>query len=155
VHDVNALRNRIAETKPGSAAQLDIVRSGTSQHVTATLEALDAGKLASNGDGAGEGSDADHAALGVTVAPLTPELASRLHVPDGTKGLVVRDVDPDGRAADADIRSGDVIEQVNRQPVTSVDELREALRKTGDRPALLLIARQGNEAFVTVRPHNG
>jgi serine protease Do len=69
--------------------------------------------------------------------------------------VVVQDVNPDGRAADAGIQAGDVIEEVNRQPVTSVDELRAAVRKTTERPVLLLVNRQGNERFVTVRPSNG
>ena len=157
VHDMNALRNRVAETTPGTTAQLVIVRDGAEQHVSAKLEALDTRRLARNGESDDEqgGSSDQHAALGVTVAPLTPQVASQLHVPADTKGLVVRDVDPDGRAADADIRSGDVIEEVNRRPVSSVDELREAVRRTGDKPALLLINRNGNEAFVTVRPANG
>ena len=88
------------------------------------------------------------------MAPITPELASRL----GTKnaqGLVVQNVDPDGRAADAGIQAGDVIEEVNRQPVKSVDELRTALKSTTDKPVLLLINRQGNNIFVTVKPANG
>jgi serine protease Do len=69
--------------------------------------------------------------------------------------VVVQDVNPDGRAADAGIQAGDVIEEVNRQPVTSVDELRAAVRKASERPVLLLVNRQGNERFVTVRPNNG
>ena len=69
------------------------------------------------------------------------------------KGVVVQDVNPEGRAAEAGIQAGDIIEEVNRQPVaTSVDELRAAISKTTDRPMLLLVNRQGNETFgVTVR----
>ena len=89
------------------------------------------------------------------MAPLTPELASRYGLPRDTRGVVVRDVDPDGRAADAGIEAGDVIEEVNRQPVQSVEDLRAALRKSTDRPVLLLVNRQGNGRFVTVRPNNG
>ena len=66
----------------------------------------------------------DKTALGVSVAPLTPELAARAGVRRDLQGLVVQDVDPDGRAADAGIQAGDVINEVNRQPVTNVDELR-------------------------------
>jgi len=44
---------------------------------------------------------------------------------------------------------------VNRQPMKTVDDLRTAIRKTTDRPALLLINRKGSEIFVTVRPANG
>jgi len=64
-------------------------------------------------------------------------------------------VDPDGRAADAGIRPGDVIHEVNRQTVKSPEDLRAAVRKSADRPALLLIDRNGASAFVTVKPANG
>ena len=89
------------------------------------------------------------------MAPLTPELASRIKLPRDAHGVVVQDVNPDGRAADAGIQAGDVIEEVNRQPVQSVDELRAALRKSTDRPVLLLVNREGSDLFVTVRPNNG
>jgi serine protease Do len=68
---------------------------------------------------------------------------------------VVESVDPDGRAASAGIQTGDVIEEVNRESVDSVDDLRAAIRKSTDRPALLLVNRQGNQLFMTVRPNNG
>ena len=68
---------------------------------------------------------------------------------------MVQDVNPDDRAADAGIQTGDVIEQVNRQPVQSVEDLRAALRKSPDRPVLLLVNREGSSRFVTVRPKNG
>ena len=64
----------------------------------------------------------------------------------------MQDVEPDGRAADAGIQPGDVIVEVNRQPVASVDELRAAVRSAPDRPLLLLVHRQGRDLFVTVRP---
>ena len=66
-----------------------------------------------------------------------------------------QDVIPDGRAADAGIQPGDVIQEVNRQPVQTVDELRAAAQTLGDKPVLLLINRQGNDLFVTVKPANG
>ena len=44
---------------------------------------------------------------------------------------------------------------MNRQPVKSVDDLRAALKKTSDKPTLLLVHRQGSDIFVTVRPSNG
>jgi serine protease Do len=99
-----------------------------------------------------DSTDDDKAALGVSVAPLTPELASRLGAPKNAKGLVIEEVNPDGRAADAGLQAGDVIEQVNRRPVESTDQLRQAVKEAGNKTVLLLINRQGNELFVTVRP---
>ena len=92
-------------------------------------------------DGSNDRSN-DHSALGVSIQP-------------SDKGLVVQDVDPEGRAADAGIQRGDVIESVNRQPVKTVDDLRAAFKKTSNRPALVLIHRDDADIFVTVKPVNG
>ena len=93
----------------------------------------------------------DPAALGVAVSPLTPESASQLGAPKDLHGLVVEEVNPDGRAADAGIQPGDVIQEVNRRPVQSVAELRSAVQGAS-KPLLLLISREGRNLFVTVKP---
>jgi serine protease Do len=153
VHDTNTLRNRVAEAGPGSTADLLILRDGTDKHLSVKLDAASPEKSARNDDRE-PGSD-DKTALGVSVAPMTPELAARLQAPKDAHGLVVKDVNPDGRAAAAGIQSGDIIQEVNRTSVNSVDELKSALQKSGAKPTLLLINRQGNDLFVTVRPANG
>jgi serine protease Do len=150
VTDTNSLRNRVAESDPGSAAEVRIVRDGAERTISVKLDQLAAGRAARGGAAP---ESADRTALGVSVAPLTPELASRYQLPRGTEGLVVQDVDPNGRAADAGIRAGDVIEEVNRQPVQSIDDLRAALKQNVERPVLLLVNRQGSSLFVTVRPN--
>ncbi len=152
VHDTNTLRNRVATTSPGSAAKVVIVRDGAEKEFSVKLDEATGQKA----DGRGAEPDStDKNALGITATPLTPELASRLGAPKDTKGLVVEDVRPEGRAADAGIESGDIIEEVNRQPVHTVDELRAAVKKTTDRPLLLLVNRKGNSIFVTVPQNNG
>ena len=60
-------------------------------------------------------------------------------------------VDPAGPAANAGIQEGDVIQEINRQPVRSVDEMRSALQKSGDRPALLFVNHKGQTIFLPVR----
>jgi Do/DeqQ family serine protease len=142
VPDMNRLRNRVAASGPGSTADVMIVRDGSEKHVSVKLETLSPEKLARDeGDGsiAGQG---DNSALGVAVQPVD-------------KGLLVENLDPDGRAADAGIQRGDVIEAVNRQPVKTVEELRTALKTHNDRPALVLIHRDNADLFVTVKPVNG
>jgi len=149
VDDTNTLRNRVAETAPGSPATVTIVRDGAERQLSVTLDEAAGERSARRGAGA-DGSDASR--LGVAVAPLTPDTAARAGLDRDAKGLLVQDVDPDGRAADAGIRPGDVIQEVNRQPVASVDDLRAALRTASDKPALILVGRDGRDLFVTVRP---
>jgi Do/DeqQ family serine protease len=157
VHDTNTLRNRVAEAGPGSTAELVIVRDGSEKKLSVKLDEANPEKLARGRGGREDDSAAadDKAALGVSVAPLTPELRDRARAPKDVQGLVVEDVNPDGRAAAAGIQPGDIIQEVNRQPVKSVDDLRSALKKTTNKPTLLLVNRQGNDIFVTVRPTNG
>ena len=154
VHDTNSLRNRVAEAGPGSTAELVILRDGSEKKLSVKLDEANPAKTARRGSDSEPGT-ADKTALGVSVAPLTPELAARARVPKDMKGLIVEEVNPDGRAAAAGILEGDVIQEVNRQTVTSIDELKSALKKASDKPTLLLINRQGNDIFVTVKPANG
>jgi len=148
VQDTNSLRNHVAAAEPGSSATVAILRNGSEKTLTVKLGEADSSKAGARD---ADGTTDDKAALGVSVAPLTPELATRLGVAKNAHGLVIQDVNPDGRAAAAGLQSGDVIEQVNRQPVQSVDELRAAVKSGANKPVLLLINRQGNELFVTVR----
>jgi S1-C subfamily serine protease len=115
-----------------------IVRDGSEKKLTVKLDELNGGRSA-RVDRNGDDRESSRAALGISVAP-------------DDKGLVVEDVDPDGRAADAGIRAGDIIQEVNRQPVKSVEDLRSAVRKSSDKPTLLLINRNGANVFVTVKP---
>jgi len=154
LHDYNALRNHVADATPGSNATVKILRDRSEKTLTVKLDEADSDKTARTRTGDREGSD-DQASLGISVEPLTPQLAARVGVPKTTTGLVIEDVNPDGRAADANLQSGDVIEQVNRRPVQTVDELRAAVKSAAGKPVLLLINRQGTELFVPVKPANG
>ena len=155
LHDYNALRNHVADSTPGSSATVKIVRDGSEKTLTVKLDEASPDKAARNSRNGDDQSADDKASLGISVAPLTPEVAARIGVAKNAKGLVIEDVNPDGRAADANLQAGDVIEQVNRRPVQTVDELRNAVKEAGNKPVLLLINRQGTELFVPVQPKNG
>jgi len=77
------------------------------------------------------------------VEPLTPDIAKQLGLEAGATGVIVADVDPTGTAAEAGIQRGDLIPEVNRQPVRSPAEIRAELQKSGSKPVLLLVARDG------------
>jgi S1-C subfamily serine protease len=126
---------------------LEIVRDGDTRSVNATLATLKT--PIDRSDDRGE-DGARSGKFGMTVQPLTPDVAERAGVPSGTHGVLVVDVDPTGRAADANLRPGDVIEKVDGQAVTATDALRDALDATPQKPALLLINRDGATFFATL-----
>ena len=80
---------------------------------------------------------------------MTPELAQELRLPRETHGLLVRNMEPDSRAAAAGIQAGDVIEEVNQQLVDTVAALQNAMHSGGSRPLLLLVNRDGRDMFLT------
>jgi serine protease Do len=146
VADSNVLRNRVADAAPGSKATVGIVRDGSEKTLTVTL-AERAGEGAARAD---EPASDDKAALGVSVSPLTADAARELGMPRNAHGVVVESVNQDGRAADAGVRQGDVILEVNRQPVNGVEDLRAAVRKSSDKPLLLLVHRKDGDLYLTV-----
>jgi Do/DeqQ family serine protease len=145
VTDSNQLRNHIAQKQPGSSVHLTVLRDGRNLDLTARLGEL----TASRDDDRPAANGGESGGFGLSVQPLTPELAERLGVRDAT-GVAVTAVDPEGAAADAGIQQGDVIEEVNRKPVRSGQELRSALRASGERPALVLVNRKGDSLYLTL-----
>ena len=128
VHNPNTLRNKIALTEPGTEVNLTLLRDGKEQQVKVKLAELRGEAAKPEGE---DGNRSEGARLGVSVQPLTPDIARQLGVPGNVSGLVVSDVDPAGPAAEAGIQPGDVIVEANRQPVRSPADLQNALGKSG------------------------
>jgi serine protease Do len=148
VADSNSLRNRIAQLGPDAPVELTIVRNGATRTVKATLEALPSNSTAS----ARPTSPADERSAGLAVEPLTAQRARQMGLGDES-GLIVTGVDPNGPAAEAGIRTGDVIRQVDGQALTTAEDLRRAL-SGGERPALVLLRRGEQNVFVPL-PRQG
>jgi len=149
VTDSNSLRNRIASMEPGTRVEAVIVRDGRRVTLHPVLIELPAARAAAGGraDGGAQGR------FGLAVEPVTPDMAGRLGL-GNARGLVVNEVAPGSPASDAGIRAGDVIEQVNRKPVASAAELQNVLEAARERPALVLLNRQGNELYVALAPRH-
>ena len=154
IEDSNVLRNKVAGTLPGSELKLTVMRDGSSQELTAVLDEYDSGNAApssSQKQNDSQSSQSESGKLGLSLQPLTPDSARQLNVPEGTEGMVVTEVDQAGVAAEAGISRGDVIMEINRQQVKTIDAVQNALNSAGDKPVLLLIARGGQVIFLTVR----
>ena len=118
--DGDALVADIASRTPGSKARIAFMRNGKKQEATVTI--ADRSKLFASRLGEDEGGNDESqptpSKFGATVRSLTPEMADRLGVPSG-KGVVVSDVKPGSFADDVGLGRGDVILEVNKQPVNN------------------------------------
>ncbi len=151
VVDTNSFRNEIAATKPGTTIALKLLRDGRTSEVKATLAENVPPKTARRGDGGADDEGEGSGKYGMAVQPITPEIARQLDLDRNMQGVVITGIDPAGAAASAGLREGDVIQQVNGKSVTTADEVRSALNATGDKPAVLLIARGAQTLFVPLR----
>jgi serine protease Do len=153
----------IANTTVGARVPVDIIRDGRRQTVTVAVGqrpteeqlALQAGGGEGGAPGGSSGGAAGGAqALGLTLQPLTPELAQRGNLPAGARGVVITAVDPASDAAEKGLRPGFLILSVNRQAVTTPAQVSAAIdaAKRSGRTSVLLLVKSGNapEAFVGI-----
>jgi serine protease Do len=145
VEDSNRLRMSISMMKPGSTVELKILRGGAEKQLNVKLGELpDETLKASNSKNKPSGS-----LNGLSVQDLDGVVRSQLKLPEGTKGVVVTDIDPASNAAAAGLRRGDVIQEVNRQPVKNVADFDKATAMASD-PTLLLVNRHGTTLYLAV-----
>ncbi len=143
--DSRALRMTISLMKPDSAVNLKFLRDGKENSATVKL-----GELPNSPEEAKTGAGSSQDAFeGVKLQNMDGETARQLGLPATTPGVVVTDVDSTSPIASSGLQRGDVIQEVNHQPVKNVNQLEEAMRKAGSN-ALLLVNRQGNTMFLAI-----
>jgi serine protease Do len=153
VDSSSRLRLLISARKPGTAVPLEIVRNGKTITLKADLEELPTEAIAATSPGTmprGKAKAANPEVIpGLRATELTPQLRKQGKLPDEVKGLLVQEVAPDSRAAAMGIQKGDVIQEVNRSPVTTLKQAEEIIAET-ERTALLRIYRDGDTMLVMV-----
>lgn len=149
VNDSNALRNTVASSAPGSDLTVSLLRNGGEQQIHVKVGELNGDQARAGQEGSGNGTT-ESGRLGLSLTPLTPEIAGQLGLGRNVQGAVVESEDPSGAAARAGIEEGDVVMQINGQPVRNAQDARGALAKSGNRPPVLLVNRNGQTLFVAV-----
>ena len=98
----------------------------------------------------GSDAGASRATRGLSVEELTPQIKRQFDLPARSAGVVVVDVETGSAAAEAGLRRGDVIQEVNRKAITNVPQFEEAVHRGGNEPVMLLINRGGSTQFVVL-----
>ncbi|HLV20127.1 MAG TPA: Do family serine endopeptidase, partial [Polyangiaceae bacterium] len=148
VNTTGQLRNAIAAAGAGKKVKLDVLRDGKPRSISVTL-----GELPSEpGSRSRPGAPASGSSLdGLSLRDLDGQLRGQLGVPDSVKGgVAVTDVQPGSAAEKAGLRPGDVLLEVDRQPVATVSDFRKLWAKSKGK-TLLLVQRQGSTMFLVVQ----
>ncbi len=160
VQDSNDLIARVAGTNVGQTVSLTVLRDvdGKLDKRTLTATLADRSEYLQDVDASrdkGDPAKSNSVRLGLTLAELTPQLVADKHL-DGLKGLYVKDVDPNGLAAEVrpnEVQVGEVITRVNRMPVTTLAEFQRVIDslKPGDAVVLNLSSYFRREGRLTSR----
>ena len=150
IDDMQAFRLKVASLPPGSTINLKVLRNGSTVNVPVTL-GVNKLTAQAGGPGGGQGQGAPSGLEGVQVQTLTPDILQQLGLRGDVKGVIVTTVDPASAAAEAGLQPNDIIERVNRAPVTNRDEFENAIRQSTNPGGTLLLVRRGEaRAFVVV-----
>lgn len=148
VQDSTELPRMVAAIAPSTKVQIEVLRGGKKMTIPVTL-----GTLTDDKEAAAKLQPSDvEESIGLHVETITPELARSLRL-DNAKGVVVSRVTPDSPAAEAGVQRGDVVREVNRQPVTDLESYTEATSHLSpNTPALFLLERRGSSLYVALKP---
>jgi serine protease Do len=126
-----------------------VVRDGSEMRLNARIARLEDETPAKVADAQEKGQ------LGLSVQPITPPVARELGL-KVKEGVLVRDVVEGGRAAEAGIRPGDVIVEINRQPVRTVEDLKVRVdNQAKNEPIVLLVNRDGQALYLAIPARTG
>jgi len=149
VTDSNKLTLAVSAIAPGTKINLDVLRDGKTQHLTATTGEHPSNRVARSGRSSKH--DDDEGVLnGVAVDDLSGATRRQMNIPARIKGAVITEVDPDSAAARAGLSAGDVILELNHQPVTSAQDAVDLSAKAEGKKTLLKLWSRGGTLFVVV-----
>lgn len=145
VKDAAHLRTLVAESAPGRQVVLTVWREKRSRSMEVTLGELpkELGARRRSDEAKGE-----HALAGVAVESLSREDLKGLRLKGG---VAVRRIDPESQAAESGLREGDVIREINRKPVKSVEDFERIVRTLSPKERILLLITRGQATmFLTI-----
>jgi serine protease Do len=148
VTDSRHLKLEVADTKPGTTVPVEILRDGARQTLKVAIKSLPGSDEVAKNDSSAPG---DNGTLnGVGVADLDSQTRNQLKVPIDVNGAVITQVDPASPSADAGLKPGDVIEEINHHPVKSADDAVSLTSSPSDKRTLLRIWADGGSRYVVV-----
>src|SRR5450759_2267950 len=152
---VSVLRWLLRKTTTGTSVPVVVFRNNQRRSLSVTIDELDLEAEQTRTSRRNTSSTIEPAptspVFGMTLAPITPDLARRLELPANAGGAIVSDVDRNSPAANGGVSPGDVILEVNRQKVANESQVTRELQKAQPgQPVFMLVWRDGNNVFVTM-----
>ncbi len=149
VQESSELPRLVATMPPGTKATVDIIRNGKPLSIPVELGTL---KEEDEQAVAKAKPSEVEVSLGLRVESITPDIAQSLKL-ENTDGVIISGVEASGPAAEAGLRRGDVVREINRLPITDLDDYETITAKLRtDTTVLLLVERRGSNLYVALKP---
>jgi serine protease Do len=156
VSDARELRLMIWSTAPGTKVQIEVNREGQKKMFGVELAEMPAGATEEGPEASPEESAQPEKTTvfgGVAVADITDDIRTALNLPKDVQGAVIAEIDADSPAGKAGLREGDVIQEVNKQPVKNAKDLVVISKKLkANEKILLRVYSQGRSGYVALEP---
>jgi serine protease Do len=152
VASTHELSFTIGSFNPGSKVELKLLRQGEEKTVAVNLGERNPTGATDQAVPQEPTEDVPDVLDGVTVGDVDPTVREELHLPDDTNGVLVKDLDPDSPSAAAGIQKGDIILEIDRQPISSAKQAVDLSEKLKKEKSILLRVKSphGPTRFVTV-----
>ncbi len=145
IKEVDTLPKLVGATEVGKKAKVGIIRDGKPLVVEVIIDELRDEKLQASKKPEVEKD------FGLVVQNITPEIAKHLNIKD-KRGVIVTDIQPGSPAQDGDIKSGDIIKEINRKPIKNIEDFKEAMKNVNIKEGIvLLIQRESTTFYVVLR----
>jgi serine protease Do len=156
VSDARELRLMIGSMAPGTKVQIEVNREGQKKMFDAELAEMPAGAAEQAPEAAPEETAQPEKTTvfgGVAVADITDDIRSALNLSKDIQGAVIAQIDADSPAAKSGLREGDVIQEVNKQPVKNAKDLVVISKKLKPTEKILMrVYSQGRSGYVALEP---
>ena len=149
VTDSRHLKLEVARFHPGQTVPVKVLRNGSTKTLEVAVREMPGTDRLAKNDSQSK-SDDNGTLNGVTVADLDRGARQQFDLPTNIKGVVITDVAPDSAAAEAGLKPGDVIQEINKKPVRTADEAVKMTEKTDSKTTLLRVWRNGGSHFIVV-----
>ncbi|HUL55006.1 MAG TPA: DegQ family serine endoprotease [Opitutaceae bacterium] len=149
--DSRQLKFAVAATTPGSEVKVRLLRDGKEETVSVKVGELPGEKQRVAASGSGDNDVLD----GVEVSDLDAGARNEFEVPARVHGALVTNVDPGSAAAEAGLAPGDVIQEINHQPVRTADDAVRLTEHAGSRKTLLKLWSHGGTHYLVVDETDG
>jgi serine protease Do len=152
IRDSRHLKLQVARAKPGEKVSMKILRGGSSRTLEVTVNELPGTEKLAQADP--RQTEDGETLKGVAVGDLDPALRRQFNIPNNIHGAVVTDVEESSPAGEAGLKPGDVILEINRQPVSNAQDAVRLTEKQKDKTTLLRLWSKGGSRFVVIDESN-